>query len=161
MTEMKKPEPSPEHQWLQRLTGDWTYEGEANMGPDAPAAQFRGTERVRSLGDLWVVSEGEGGMPGGDTSQSLMTLGYDPKKQRFVGTFVSAMMAWMWVYDGTLEGNRLTLATEGPSMSDDGSTGRYRDIIELRSDTERVMTSEAQTPDGSWTHVMTMTARRR
>lgn len=161
MTEMKKPEPSPEHQWLQRLIGDWTYEGEANMGPDAPAAQFRGSERVRSLGDIWIVSEGEGGMPGGDTSPSLMTLGYDPKKQRFVGTFLSAMMAWMWVYDGTLEGDRLVLDTEGPSMSDDGTTARYRDIIELRSDTERTMTSESLTPDGSWTRIMTMTLRRK
>ena len=40
-------EPQKEHQWLQRLVGEWTYENEATMSPDQPAEVCRGTENVR------------------------------------------------------------------------------------------------------------------
>jgi len=45
-----KTEPQKEHQWLQQLVGEWTYEGEASMGPDKPPEKFQGTESVRSIG---------------------------------------------------------------------------------------------------------------
>jgi Protein of unknown function (DUF1579) len=156
---MEKPEPTREHQWLRRLTGEWTFEV-SFTGPDGQPSTSRGTERARMLGDVWLLSEGEGEIPGGGTATTLMTLGYDPQKQRFTGTFIGSMMTSLWLYEGTLEGNRLTLDTEGPSMSGDGGTSRYRDAIELVSDDERVMTSEAEGPDGTWTRFMTMTLRR-
>ena len=31
-----KAEPQKEHQWLQKLVGEWTSEGEADMGPGQP-----------------------------------------------------------------------------------------------------------------------------
>ena len=82
------PEPQAEHRWLQQLVGAWTLDGEATMELGQPPATFTGTERVRSLGDLWFLAEGEGEMPGGGTATTLMTLGYDPQKGRFVGTFI-------------------------------------------------------------------------
>src|SRR3712207_1742920 len=99
---MLLPEPQAAHQWLQHLVGEWTLEGEATMGPGQPPAPFRGTERVRSLGGLWFLAEGEGDMPGGGTATTLMALGYDPNKGRYVGTFIGSMMTHLWVYDGAL-----------------------------------------------------------
>ena len=29
---MQMPEPQKEHQWLQKLVGEWTYESEASWG---------------------------------------------------------------------------------------------------------------------------------
>jgi hypothetical protein len=89
----------------------------------------------------------------------LTTLGYDPEKQRFTGTFIGSMMTSLWLYEGKLKGDRLTLDTEGPNMSGGEGTSRYRDIIELVSDDERTMTSEVEGPDGTWTRFMTMTCR--
>jgi hypothetical protein len=114
-----KSEPQAEHRWLQKLVGEWTYEHEASMAPDKPKETFRGTESVRSLGGLWTVGEGTGDMPGGGTSKSVMTLGYDPQRKRFVGTFIASMMTYLWVYEGTLDASRkvLTLDTEGPNFA--------------------------------------------
>ena len=64
-----KTEPQKEHAWLQQLVGEWTFEVEATMEPGKPPEHFRGTERVRSLGGLWIVAEGEGEMPGGGTAR--------------------------------------------------------------------------------------------
>ena len=45
-----KTEPQKEHQWLQKLVGEWTCESEATMEPGKPPERFKGTESVRSLG---------------------------------------------------------------------------------------------------------------
>ena len=158
---MEKVEPRDEHRWLGRLVGEWTSEAEMSMGPQAEKS--RGSESVRTLGDLWVLCEGTGEMPGGGTAKMLMTLGYDPAKQRFVGTWVGSMMTHMWVYEGTLDATRriLTLESEGPSMAGDGTTSRYRDMIEMKSDDYRMLTSHALGPDGKWQKFMTAHYRRR
>src|SRR5688572_12660422 len=110
-------EPQTEHQWLLKLIGDWTFEAEAAMDAQ-PAEKSNGTESVRSLGGLWVLCEGQGEMPGGGVGTTLMTLGYDPQKKRYVGTWIESMMTHLWVYDGSLDtaGNVLTLDAEGPDF---------------------------------------------
>ena len=75
-------EPQREHRWLQQLVGEWTYEGECNMGPGKPPESFAGTESVRSVGDLWILGEGRGTTPGGEPAISFMTLGFDPQQQK-------------------------------------------------------------------------------
>lgn len=155
-------EPQIEHQWLHKLVGEWTYEGECNMGPDQPPARSTGSERVRSLGGLWVLCEGQGEMPGCGPASMLMTLGYDPQEKRFVGTWIGSMMAHLWIYDGSLDaaGRALTLNAEGPSMAGDGKLAKYKDVIEIKSDDRRVLTSYMQGDDGKWGHFMTANYQR-
>lgn len=122
-------EPQKEHEWLHQLVGDWTAEMHCSMGPDQPPSASKGTESVRSLGGLWTLGEGQGEGPEGKPVTSLMTLGFDPAKGRFVGSFVASMMTMMWTYDGTLsaDGKSLVLDTEGPSMTGDGAMAKYQD----------------------------------
>ena len=154
--------PQQEHEWLHKLVGDWTCEGEAETGPDKPKARWKATEVVRSLGGMWTVAEGTGEMPGGGTAQTIMTLGYDPQKKRFVGTFVGSMMTNLWVYEGSFDpsGSVLTLDTEGPAMSGDGRITKYQDIITITSDDERTLSSVMLGDDGQWHQVMTATYHR-
>jgi len=151
-----------EHKWLQKLVGDWTFEGECSMGPGQPTSKYTGTETVRSLGGLWSVCEGQGEMPGGGTMTSIMTLGFDPSKQRFVGTFIATMMTHLWIYDGALDptGTMLILEAEGPSFTDPGKSVNYRDVIEFKSDDHRVLTSQVPGENGEWQVFMTANYRR-
>jgi len=155
-------EPQKEHQWLQRLIGDWTFETEAVMEPGKPPMKFSGFESVRSLGGLWMLCEGRGEMPGGGAALTLMSLGYDPAKKRFLGTFVGSMMTHMWVYDGQLDAasNVLTLDTEGPSFAEPTKMVKYQDIIEIKSDVHRILRSRFQADDGKWHDFMTAHYRR-
>jgi Protein of unknown function (DUF1579) len=155
-------EPQKEHQWLQRFVGEWTYEHECAMGPDQPLSKFTGTESVRSVGGLWMMCEGRGEMPGGGAATTVMTLGYDPAKQRYVGTFLGSMMTHLWVYDGGLDpaGNVLTLDTEGPHFGTEGKMAKYKDVIEFKSDDHRVLTSHALGEDGQWHGFKTANYRR-
>ena len=51
--------------------------------------------------ELRRIGEGEGECPDGTMAKSIITLGYDPEKQRFVGTFVASMTTHLWPYDGS------------------------------------------------------------
>lgn len=160
---MMNAEPQKEHKWLHKLVGEWTYESEAVMEPGKPPEKCGGTESVRSLGGLWILAEGQGEMPGGTPATMLMTLGYDPQKKRFLGTWVGSMMTHLWVYDGALDAAERVLALEsdGPSMAGDGKMARYRDAIELKSDDHRVLTSSVLGDDGKWQQFMTANYARR
>jgi hypothetical protein len=154
--------PQAEHEWLQTLVGTWEAEGEAVMGPDQ-TNQWKSTEVVRSIGGLWVVGEGTGEMPEGGTATTIITIGYDPVKGKYVGTFIGSMMANMWIYEGSLDasGKVLTLDTEGPAMTPEGGTAKYQDIVELKNKDLRTLTSRVQGADGKWQQIMTATYRRK
>jgi Protein of unknown function (DUF1579) len=157
---MEAPKSQKEHEWLQRLAGEWTYEADMLMGPDQPPHTSSGTCSVRSLGGMWTVEEWNAAAPDGTPAISLMTLGYDPKKGKFVGSFVSSMMSYLWLYEGSLDGDVLTLDAEGPSMIAEGMQP-YQDILEFLGDDERVLSSRMRGPDGEWTRFMTMRFRRK
>lgn len=163
----KKPclqaEPQPEHYWLQKLVGEWAYEVEAQLEPGRPLEKFTGSETVRSLGGLWILAEGQGEMPGGGTATMILTLGYDPQRKRYVGTWVGSMMTHLWVYEGALDadGRILTLDTEGPDMSVEGKSAQYRDVYEIRSDDHRTVTSTILAADGTWQVMMKASYRRK
>lgn len=153
--------PQAEHEWLQKLVGEWTFEGEANMGPDQPPYQSSGTESVRSLGGMWAIAEGLVSSPDGEMT-SVMTLGYDPARKCFVGTFIASCMTHLWIYgEGTLDSAQrvLTLSADGPGF--DGGMAKYHDIIEIVSDDERTLSSEMQKPDGTWQRFMLARYRRK
>jgi hypothetical protein len=148
--------PQKEHQWLDKFIGEWTWESECIMGPDQPPTKTKGTEVVRSLGGVWIVAEGEGEMPDGNLGKTIMTLGFDPQKDRFVGTFIGSMMTYLWPYNGSLDANGkiLTLDSEGPNFSS-GAIAPYQDIIEWVSSDRKILTSQIQMDDGTWNHFMT------
>lgn len=163
--EMKIEAPQKEHVWLQQLLGDWTFTSEMEMAPGQPAMKGGGSESVRAIGGFWVLSEGSCQMPGsdgGDKGIMLTTLGYDPKQNAFVGTWVGSMMTNMWVYKGQLDASQkvLTLDTEGPSFSGDGKLARYQDVLTIKSRDERTLHSQVRQDDGSWKRFMIANYRR-
>jgi len=100
-------------------------------------------------------------MPGGGPAAWMMTLGYDPQRERYVGTWIGSTMTHLWVYEGQLDeaGKTLALEAEGPGMTP-GSTARYRDVIELVSDDQRTLTSCVLGDDGEWHRFMRAVYRR-
>ncbi|GAP99653.1 DUF1579 domain-containing protein [Leptolyngbya sp. NIES-2104] len=168
-TTQKQPESTPhsepqrEHQWLQKLVGEWSYETEVTMGADQPPEKSTGTETVRSLSGLWILAEGQGEMPGCGLATTLMTIGYDPQQQKYVGTWVGSMMTYLWRYEGELDAGEttLTLYSDGPAMTGDGKLAKYKDAIEFKNDNHRVMISHVLGDDGQWQHFMTANYRRK
>jgi hypothetical protein len=161
--QLMRAEPQKEHQWLQKLVGDWQFEGEAPSEPGKAPEKFTGTESVRTLGGLWFVGEGHGDMPGSGEATTVLTLGYDPNRKRYVGTWIGSMMTHMWVYEGQVDaaGKVLTLNTEGPSMTEEGKMAKYRETIVFKNDNHRIFKSQARAEDGTWKEIMTANYKRK
>lgn len=142
-------EPQAEHRWLAQLLGNWTFEHECTM-PDGTTNRSPGTMKCRSLGGIWLVCESNGTSPDGDWS-SIMTLGFDPTQNQYVGTFIGSMMANIWPYHGVLDstGQKLPLESSGPKFVGEG-TCKYRDTIEIVDPETWLFTSELQDDDGNW-----------
>lgn len=156
---MEVPRPQPQHDWLTRLVGTWTFSGRGDMGPDQPPHEFSGNEVVRTMGGLWIVCEGTCPMPDGGEGDTLMTLGYDTVAGKFVGSWAGSMMTFMFRYEGQLDeaGKILTLDSQGPSFAPEappGTMAHYQDIIEQVSDTHRILRSRMVHDDGTHTQFM-------
>lgn len=155
------PQATKEHQWLKQLVGSWTFRSECQTGPGEPPMTLSGTETTRAVGDLWVVGEMDGETPGGGMAKNFISLGFDPQKGKFVGTFITSMMPMLWLYEGELDagGTILTLASEGPAFTGEG-TALYHDIIEVTPDGGRIFSSQMKGPDGDWVTFMRMDYQR-
>jgi hypothetical protein len=167
--ERREPTPMPaadaraEHLWLEKFLGEWDARGEVYMGPERGFEEAKGEETVRSLGGLWVVSEGRGNMPGAGESQFIMILGFDPSDARFIGTWTGSSMTHQWVYEGDLDddGDELTLYCEGPDMARPGRSAVYKDVHAFIDDDNRVLRSYVQEAGGQWRQFVEVRHRRR
>lgn len=158
---MMNPTPTPQHTWLKQLVGDWAFTNDCVMGPGGETSTFEGTETVRALGDIWIVADTALQMPEG-VMHCVLTLGFDPLKDRFVGTWVGSPMTRLITYEGTLDDAKkiLTLDCEGPSFEDPTKTATYQDVLEILSPNERTFSSQILQPDGTWFRFMHGTYRR-
>ncbi|HOF42172.1 MAG TPA: DUF1579 domain-containing protein [Candidatus Hydrogenedentes bacterium] len=161
MAEM--PKPTAEHEWLKQLVGEWETEATITMGPGAEPITHTGTETVEAIGGFWVMGRNEGICTlDGSPFTGIMTLGYDPAKEKYVGTWVDSMNSHLWTYEGTVDaaGKTLTLETEGMSPANPEETCKFRDVMELKGRDERVFTSSFEGPDGEWMKMVAIKSRR-
>jgi hypothetical protein len=149
--------------WHRQMVGDWDVEGKGDDGSGAGEIQISGTETVKTFGNNWIITEGVIQLPGGGTMDYRMTLGYDPDKEKYVGSWICDQMTTHWMYEGSLDesGTTLTLATEGPNPSAGGKKTKFRDVIEMKDKDLRVHRSMMQTDDGEWVEFASSQYRRK
>ena len=158
----KQAKPARDHAWLKQLLGEWEAQYKMYFQPGQPPAESTGTDNVRALGELWVIAETKTTMMGAPYS-GVMTLGYDPQKERFQGTWVDSFGGQLWIYKGTLNdaGDTLTLETEGPSLQSPGKTALYKEVIKFTGEGSRTFTSSYETQDGKWVTIVEAEYRRK
>ena len=156
------PGPQKEHEWLQKFVGEWETTTKGKAGPDQPAMEIKGKISSRQVGRLWVINEMRADL-GTSRMHGVQTIGYDPKKKKYVGTWVDSMMNFMWKYEGSVDesGNKINLDARGPaSMAADGKPALYRDSYEFKTPDLIIVTSSVQNEDGEWVAFMTGEAKR-
>ena len=154
--------PTKEHQWLKQFVGEWESEAEVFHEPGKPPIRGKGTETARLVGGFWVVSQGESEMMGMKFS-SVLTLGYDPKKKKYIGSWVDSMASHLWTYEGTVDvtGKILTMRAEGPCPMDPGKLCKFREVTEIKDPDNRVFTSWVVGDDGKETMFLRVVSKRK
>jgi hypothetical protein len=156
------PKPRPEHDWLHQLLGEWETEMACGPGSSESGIKSKGTERVWSIGDLWIVAESKSEVMNKPMT-SVLTLGYDLERKRYVGTWIGSSTAYLWHYTGSLDqsGRVLTLETEGPCPHSTSSVAKFKEVMQVQSKDQRVLTSSMQALDGRWVPILTINYRRK
>lgn len=160
-SEMPQATPQHEHEWLHQLIGEWVSEMTGEV-PGQEAFVVTGAQTVRSIGGLWVVGESQSSADGVDFGTSIVTLGYDPAKGRFVGTWFGTMMPNLWVYEGSLDADERVLALdcEGPSFTDPSKVAPYQDVITIIDADHWTLAGRTRGEDGEWVTFCTTHYRR-
>jgi Protein of unknown function (DUF1579) len=156
------PKPVPEHEWLQQFVGEWDADTEMYMEPGKPPQRLKATESTRTLGGFWVIAEGKGAYLD-QPYASILTLGYDTQKKKYLGTFIDSTLGYLWKYEGTVDpaGKILTLETEGPHPGVPGKLSRFRELTEFKSKDHRVFTSSVEGEDGKWLNLVNINYQRK
>lgn len=136
-------------EFLDRLVGDWTYEGHSL--PDDGERQT-GTETVIRR-ERWIVIESD--------DHARFQLAFDPDASRVVGDFISWKWPNLWTYDGAASGDRMALSSRGPDMDTGEGLTDYEDVWEIVSPDERTTTGRIKGKDGQWRDFNVTRYRRR
>ena len=156
------PAPAKEHKWLQQFAGEWESEFELFFEPGKPPLKCKGTGSARSIGGFWIVAEGKAdllGMP----FTSVLTIGYDPQKKKYVGTWVDSLSSHLRKYEGTVDakGKTLTLESEIPIPHAPGKLAKFKEVTEFKSKDHQVVTSSWQIEEGKWSTLAIVNSRRK
>jgi hypothetical protein len=156
------PKPTKEHELLKQFAGDWKLTAEAEAAPGQEPIKAEGTESATMLGEFWLIGKSDSKMAGMSNS-SVLTIGYDPKEEQYIGTFYCTADSTLWKYAGEMDesGKKLTLKTEGPSMFDPMKTAKYREVLELVDPDHKTFTSFIEGPDGKWMKMVEMKYERK
>lgn len=156
------PPSAPEHELLERFVGVWEMEGECGDGSGGASVTNIGVIRGRMLGERWIVNEIEIEVEGSRVV-GLQTIGFDPARSKYVGTWSDSVQNHLWVYEGEYDPatRTLTLSTEGPNLMGDGAMAPFRDTYEFVDDDHIVSRSSALGEDGQWVEFMSSDMRRK
>lgn len=145
------PKPLAEHEWLQQFVGEWDSETESHLDLDRHPEEGRAFERIRPLGDFWIVNDIDAEMMG-KPFHGIQTLGYDVAKKAFIGTWVDSLSCVVWTYQGALNKERtaLTLYSEGPCPTNPGQLTQVKDVLELIDQNHKLYTSYILDNHGDW-----------
>lgn len=120
------PTPTAHHARLQRDVGRWNVACTYYMDPSQPPMECTAVEEIEAVGGFWTLSRFTAdfmGMP----FVGRCTLGWDARKEKFVGSWIDSMSSTMFVMEGdfSADGRTLEMRCEGPHMA----TG---DIVPMR-----------------------------
>lgn len=136
--------PGPEHKRLERMVGQWTYEGEAKASPLGPAGKISTSETCELFdGGFAVVCRAKGTSPRG-AGTSLGVMSYDPAQKTYTYYSVSSMGENMFVR-GHLKGNVWTFED---TAQIEGKTMKFRATVTEDSPTASTFKLEAGPADG-------------
>ena len=147
------PTPGPEHKRLERMVGQWNYQGEAKASPLGPAGKITGSETCEWFaGNFGIVCRSKGtGPKGAMTAMNVMS--YDPAQKTYTYYTISSqgdnffirgqVNGNVWTWEDTMQADgkpmkvRATVTEESPTVThfklEAGPEGQLMVVEEGRS----------------------------
>jgi len=143
--DMQMPQPTAEHELLQKAVGTWDVAGKFWMDPSQPPMETTGSEVVTALGGFWIegvyTSEFFGHPFEGHAGAT-----FDPVKQHYVTTWRDSISPTFFHMAGQMEDDTLTCTGTAPDCST-GQDAMHRSV-ETGCGTDHRVFSMYMTPAG-------------
>ena len=127
------PQPSPEHGYFKKMVGTWDCT--MKMGPQ----ESKATARYRMIGGFWLVGNFNGDIQG-MKFEGHETMGWDPKKKKYVGTWMDSMSPYGMNMESELDSSKKTMTATGDAMNMEGKMAKFKMVSEWKNDDEMTMT---------------------
>lgn len=126
--------PNEEHSRLMADVGVWDAEI-SMVTPDGKTAST-GVEKVEKLGELWTVSNFKYEFMGVPV-QGHGTMGYDPEKKKYVGTWVESGSPYFSTLEGEYDEEKKAIVYKMQGKDEMGNDAEYRIITSSQDATHR------------------------
>jgi hypothetical protein len=151
------PAVGPEHQVLAKDVGTWDGDVVIRM-PGAPPQTSRGKLVSRLVcGGLWLVMDFQNETTGFDGHG---VFGYDPKKKKYVGTWIDPMRTFLAPMEGTWDPEKRTMTYVVHHVGPHGPMN-WREVTETIDDTTQIFRVFMSPPGAPEAEVMTVTYKKR
>lgn len=132
--------PTEYHKALAREAGVWDAKTTFWMSPDASPMEGTAVETNTMLGQFWLVSDFEGGI-GNIPFKGHATLGYDPKIEKYTGTWVDTMGPYLYTMEGTYDvsTHTLTMMSTGRNVQT-GKEETTKNVTQYKDENTKVFT---------------------
>lgn len=139
---------TPEHAEVLRKAGDWLVRCTYYMGGEADPIEVDGRETGQMLGDLWCNSRFEADMLGSPL-QGNGSLGFDPVKKKYVGTWKDSATPFLYTFEGTFDPVIGVFDLAGENFDPVRQClAVYRSRVEFISADEHVLDLSIDVPEG-------------
>ena len=155
------PKPGAEHKLLTADAGTWDAVVEFHAEPGKPPMKSKGVEvNTIGCGGLCLITSFKGDMAGAPFAGAGVTT-YDPKKQKYIGSWTDSMSAGLSIGESTYDAKtkKWSGVMEGPDLS--GNIMKARSVTEVTAAGTRVFSLYGPGPDGKEAVMMKITYTRR
>ena len=150
--------PNDEHSRLMATVGVW--DAEISMAtPDGNTAST-GVENVKKLGELWTVADFEYEFMGVPV-QGHGTMGYDPAKKKYIGTWVESGSPFISTLEGEYDEEKNAIVYKMQGKDPEGNDAEYRIITAAQDDTHRSFELHAKIGEDEYMKVLTINYTKR
>jgi hypothetical protein len=158
------PKPTQEHERLAHEVGTWDATIKSWMqGPNTEPSESKGVEIVKLMpGGLWAISEFHGKFGDSDFHGHGQS-GYDPKKKKYVGTWVDSMSPSIMSMEGEFDPQTKTMTSHSKGEGPDGKPYEAKMVSVHKDKNTRVFTMYMKSDEtkGEFAKVMEITYTRR
>lgn len=157
---MPSTQPGPEHEVLKQDVGTWDATVEI-FGPGQPPVVHQGVETNALMAGLWLVTDYKSINPAGPPFEGRGMYGYDPKKKKYVSSWVDSMSTSLAMAESSYDAKTKTMSGSSEEPDPSGKTVKMRWTTEYKDGDTRVSTNYMTGPDGKETPTMRISYKRR
>ncbi len=116
--------------------GTWQATLSMHRGADQAVEQIIGVETNTMIGDLWSIGKLE--LPGAEAPYvGFATLGYDPSKEKYVGTWVDSLSPQILEMHGNYDDKSSTLTLFYTTLGKNGELEERKNVMVYEDENTR------------------------